>query len=64
MVIEDIGVDVIPREKVQRVRVEGCRKNWVRDCGSWGEKHRIAPVDTLPDTCTIHIPIYSIHQIG
>lgn len=31
----------IPREKVQNVRVEGCTKNDVRDCGSWGEKHRI-----------------------
>lgn len=41
MITEDMGADVMAREKVSSVRVEGCKKNCVRDCGSWGEKHRI-----------------------
>lgn len=41
MIIEDMGADVMVREKVSSVRVEGCKKNCVRDCGSWGEKYRI-----------------------
>lgn len=55
MITKDMGVNVIPREKVQSVRVESSRRNWIRDCGNWGKKHRIPTVDTLPDT--INIPI-------
>jgi len=38
MITKDMGVDVIPREKVQSVRVESSTKNWIRDCGSWGKE--------------------------
>lgn len=37
-----MGVDP-QRERVQNIRVEGCTKSDVRDCGNWGEKHRIEP---------------------
>lgn len=63
MITKDMGADVIPREKVQSLRVESSIKNWRRDCGSWGKKHQIPTVDTLPDTNYL-IYLYSLHQIG
>lgn len=53
MVIEDMGVDVIPREEAQSVTV--------RNCGSWGEKHRIE-TECMPfQTLLLSIFLYILY---